>query len=334
MTRRDSLPPRRFCVAPMLDWTDRHERYLLRLISRHAWLYTEMVTTSALLHGDAERHLRFDDSEHPVSLQLGGSDPAELAACARMGADRGYDEINLNVGCPSDRVQGGQFGACLMAQPERVAECVAAMREAVVLPVTVKHRIGIDDQDEWADLMHFVDTVHAAGCDCFIVHARKAWLQGLSPKENREVPPLRYGLVHRLKQVRPELEIVINGGLTSLDEAEAQLERVNGVMLGRAVYHHPMLLSEVDMRFYGDDHGIADEWTVLARYRDYMLRELERGTALRHMTRHLLGLFHGRPGARQWRRILSTEAPRAGAGIEVFDRALAAVSRAAGRPAA
>ncbi|RMG52627.1 MAG: tRNA dihydrouridine(20/20a) synthase DusA [Gammaproteobacteria bacterium] len=329
-----SFPSRRFCVAPMLDWTDRHARYLFRLVSRHAWLYTEMVTTSALLHGDAERHLRFDPAEHPVALQLGGSDPVALAECARMGEAWGYDEINLNVGCPSDRVQGGAFGACLMATPERVAECILAMRDAVDLPVTVKHRIGIDQQDDWNDLIRFVDIVHEqGGCNTFIVHARKAWLDGLSPKENREIPPLMYDRVHRLKRERPHLEIIINGGLTSVGAALEHLEFVDGAMLGRAVYHAPMLLADVDRLFYGDAHAVPDAFEVMSCYRTYIVQELEAGTALRHMTRHLMGVFHGLPGARAWRRILSTEGPCEGAGIEVFDRALSAVSQAADRQA-
>ncbi|WFP52068.1 tRNA dihydrouridine(20/20a) synthase DusA [Methylomonas sp. EFPC3] len=254
MTNTPSVPPpfaaSRFSVAPMLDWTDRHCRYFHRLLSRHALLYSEMVTTGAILQGNAERHLQRDAAEHPVALQLGGSNPRELAQCARIGAGYGYAEINLNVGCPSDRVQNGRFGACLMAEPQLVADCVAAMRDAVSIPVTVKSRIGIDDRDSYTELVDFIATVARAGCKTFIVHARKAWLSGLSPKENREIPPLRYGVVFQLKQDFPELEIVINGGINTLDTAEALLSQVDGVMLGREVYHNPFLLVQVDARIF------------------------------------------------------------------------------------
>ena len=322
MTDSRPLPPWRFCVAPMLDWTERHCRFFLRQISRRALLYTEMVTTGALLHGDRARHLDFDSAERPLALQLGGAEPRDLAACARMAEDWGYDEVNLNVGCPSDRVQNGAFGACLMATPERVAECVAAMRAATRLPVTVKHRIGIDEQDSEADLERFVTTVAAAGCTRFIVHARKAWLQGLSPRENRDVPPLDYGRVHRLKAAHPELDIVINGGLTDLDAAAAQLAHVDGVMLGRAVYHDPYLLAEVDRRFFADAHPVPDRHAVVLAMRPYIERQLARGVPLAAITRHMLGLFRGQPGARRWRRVLTETARRPGADWSVVAAAL------------
>lgn len=323
-----SAPPssHRFCIAPMMALTDRHCRYFMRLLSRHAYLYTEMVTTGALLHGDAEYLLRFHPSERPLALQLGGSEPAALAAAARLGADFGYDEINLNVGCPSDRVQTGRFGACLMAEPHLVAECVAAMRAAVTLPVTVKTRIGIDELDRYDDFYRFVTTVAAAGCDTFIIHARKAWLQGLSPKQNREVPPLRYEFAHRLKRELPRLEIVLNGGLTELTEAQRQLAQVDGVMLGRAAYHHPALLLEVDRLFYGDAHPAPTPHAVIGKLLPYVEEQLRAGAQLHHITRHVLGLFQGRRGARAWRRHLSEQSHRAGAGPEVLRAALARIA--------
>ena len=309
----------------MMDWTDRHCRVLHRTLTARALLYTEMLTTGAILHGDRARLLAFDPLEHPVALQLGGSDPADLAAAARIGEAEGYDEINLNVGCPSDRVQSGRFGACLMREPELVAEGMAAMIAAVGVPVTVKCRIGVDDQDPEESLFRLVDLSAAAGVTRFIVHARKALLQGLSPKQNRDVPPLNYPLVYRLKRERPDLHISINGGIASLDEAGAHLAHVDGVMIGRAAYHTPGMLAEVDRRMFGagDDADLAD---VVAGYRDYVASELARGTHLAAMTRHMLGLFHGVPGARTWRRILTVEGVRPGAGVEVIDRALAAVS--------
>ena len=316
------LSPRRFCVAPMLDWTDRHDRYFMRLISRHAWLYTEMVTTGAIIHGDRDRHLAFNEAEHPVALQLGGSEPADMAECARIGQDYGYDEININVGCPSERVHKGSFGACLMATPETVAECVDSMRQAVDIPVTIKTRIGIDEQEDYEHLHNFVRINREAGCRIFIVHARKAWLKGLSPKENREVPPLRYTLVYQLKQEFPDLEIIINGGLQDLDMAEQQLEHVDGVMLGRAVYHDPWLLSEVDRRFYGDDHEVASARKIIEQMYPYIEELIRDGGQLKYVTRHMLGMFHGRPGAKLWRRTLSEKAYREGAGIEVVEEAL------------
>lgn len=308
----------------MLDWTDRHDRYFLRLISRHALLYTEMVTTGALIHGQRQRYLGYNDEEHPVALQLGGSDPTEMALCAQIAEDWGYDEVNINVGCPSDRVQNGQFGACLMATPDVVADVVDAMRAKVKIPVTVKHRIGIDDQDD-QDLERFITTVSAAGCDVFVVHARKAWLQGLSPKANRDVPPLDYERVHRLKQEHPELEIIVNGGITSHDEIEIHLGKLDGVMVGRQVYQNPYFLAEVD-RLYFDEAGLpkSRDETVEA-FVAYAEENLARGVRLKHMTRHILGLFHGRPGAKHWRRVLSERAPQENAGIDVVREAWAAV---------
>lgn len=289
----------------MMDWTDRHERFLLRLISRHTLLYTEMITTGALIHGECSRFLRYDAAEHPVALQLGGSDPDALAVCARMGADYGYDEINLNVGCPSDRVQAGTFGACLMAEPDLVARCIEAMNRAVTIPVTVKCRIGIDDQDPAIALPRFIATVKEAGCSRFIIHARKAWLKGLSPKENRDVPPLDYPLVHEIAQENPDLDIVINGGITSLDQTESHLLHVDGVMMGREAYRHPYILAEVDRRLYGDDHPIPTRKEIIERYGEYVDRQMAEGVPLIAMTRHILGLMQGCPGARAWRRYLS-----------------------------
>ncbi len=318
MHRRHDHP---LAVAPMMSCTDRHARYLLRLISRHVLLHTEMVTAEALVRGDPVRWLAHHPSEHPLALQVGGADPGVLARCARLGAVYGYDEINLNVGCPSDRVQSGRFGACLMAEPRRVADCVAAMRAAVSIPVTVKTRIGIDDHDDYDFLARFVDAVAAAGCDGFIVHARKAWLAGLSPKANREIPPLRHERVHRLKRERPDLRIVINGGIRTLAEARRQLAHVDGVMIGREAYHNPYLLAEADGLLYGDVRRAPSRHEVLERYLPYVEAERTRGTPLAPMARHLLGLFQGRPGARAWRRHLSEHGHRRGAGPEVLREA-------------
>lgn len=301
-------PPRRFCVAPMMDCTDRFDRALLRLISRRAWLYTEMVTTGALLHGDRERLLRFDAMEHPLALQLGGAEPRDLAACAAIAADWGYDEVNLNVGCPSDRVQAGRFGASLMAEPALVADCVTAMAAACPLPVTVKCRIGIDDQDPAEALPGFVEAVAAAGCRTFIVHARKAWLAGLSPKQNRDVPPLDYPLVHALKAARPDLEILLNGGLTDMAEAAGHLAHVDGVMVGREAYRNPYSLAAVDRLFFGDDRPPRSRAEVLAGYLPLIAAWIEDGVPLKHVTRHLVGLFQGLPGARSWRRAIAEQA--------------------------
>jgi tRNA-dihydrouridine synthase A len=317
--KANPIHPPRFSVAPMLNWTDRHCRYFLRLLSKHVWLYTEMITTGAILHGHAERFLDFSEEEHPVALQLGGSEPHELAQCASIAEIRGYDEINLNIGCPSDRVQSGRFGACLMAEPERVARCVAAIKDSVSIPVSVKTRIGIDHHDSYEELVYFIDQVSKAGCDLFIIHARKAWLQGLSPKENREIPPLRYEIVRQIKQDFPNLTIVINGGIQTLEEAQQHLEFVDGVMLGRVIYHHPYLLADVDDLFYGDaTRPRVSPHAVIEQFIPYVDRQLAQGVQLSHMTRHILGLFHGMPGARGWRRYLTEEAHRSGAGCEVL----------------
>lgn len=313
---------RLIAVAPMLDWTDRHYRYFIRLLSRHTLLYTEMVTTGAILRGDRERLLAHDPAEYPLALQLGGSDPAELAHCARIAADWGYDEINLNVGCPSNRVQSGRFGACLMAEPDLVAACVVAMRAATDLPVTVKTRIGIDERDSYQELADFVRRVAAGGCTVFIVHARKAWLSGLSPKENREIPPLRHEVVHRLKQDFPELTIVLNGGLTTLEQVTEQLRQVDGAMIGRAAYENPYLLADVDRRFFGSSASPPNRHQVVRALLPYLEDRLRAGTPLQCMTRPILGLFQGIPGARAWRRVLSERAWRHGAGVEVVEAAL------------
>ncbi len=297
-----------FCVAPMVDLTDRHCRYFHRLLSRHARLYTEMLSTRAVLLGDRARVLGFDAAEHPVALQLGGSEPAELAAAARIGADSGYDEINLNCGCPSERVQRGAFGACLMAEPMRVADCVAAMRDAVDVPVTVKHRIGIGRDESYGFVRDFVGAVAAAGCELFIVHARNAWLEGLSPKDNRRIPPLRYEIVHRLKRDFPALRFVLNGGLGEHESAVAAARGLDGAMLGRAVYENPWLLADVDARWFGRTGPAPDRTAVALAMRDYARGRLREGVALRAVTRHILGLFNGMPGARRWRRTLSDAA--------------------------
>jgi tRNA-dihydrouridine synthase A len=319
----------RFSVAPMMDWTDRHCRVFHRHLTRRALLYTEMLTTGAIIHGDRERLLGFDAVEHPVALQLGGSDPHELALAARIGEDFGYDEINLNVGCPSDRVKDGRFGACLMAVPELVAACVEAMKRAVSTPITVKCRIGIDDQDPEIALDKLARAVVAAGCDALIVHARKAWLNGLSPKENRDIPPLDYDRVYRLKRAMQDVPVIINGGIQSLDQAKAHLAHVDGVMLGRAAYQEPELLLGVDPELFGEAPPHVDAFAALEAYEPYVARELEAGVRLADMTRHLLGLFAGRPGARLFRRHLSTYAPRRGAGLEVLREALVHVRREA-----
>ena len=319
------LPAHRFSVAPMMDWTDRHCRVLHRTLSSKALLYTEMVTTGAVIHGDRQRLLGYDPSEHPVALQLGGSDPAELAQAAKIGADLGYDEINLNVGCPSDRVQSGRFGACLMREPKLVADCMAAMAAAVSVPVTVKCRIGVDDQDPQQSLPAMVEACAAAGVRTFIVHARKAWLSGLSPKENRDVPPLDYPLVWALKAANPDLTIVINGGIATLDVALEHLQHVDGVMMGRAAYHDAGLLGQVDRRVFGLDVALIDPAEAVEAYMPYVSAQLAQGVPLAHMSRHMLGLFHGRKGARTWRRIMTVEGARSGAGLDVIRTALAAI---------
>jgi tRNA-dihydrouridine synthase A len=312
----------------MMDWTDRHCRYFMRLLSPSVQLYTEMVTAQALYHGDTGKLLQFDPTEHPVALQLGGSDPKLMAAAAQMGADEGYDEININVGCPSDRVQSGQFGACLMASPELVADCVRAMRGATDVPVTIKTRIGIDDFDDYDFLRNFVDIIIGAGCEVFVVHARKAILQGLSPKENRTVPPLDYERVYRLKKDYPELVIVLNGGITSVEECRRHLQHVDGVMIGRQAYHQPWFLTELEAEF-GKRAIPPTRLDIVEQMLPYIERELAAGTLLKHMTRHMLGLFAGRPGARGWRRYLSENAHGIDAGIDVLQRALQRLPKAA-----
>lgn len=317
---------RRFSVAPMMDWTDRHCRHFHRQISRHAVLYTEMVTTGALIFGDRDRYLRFDKAEHPVALQLGGGEPAALAECAKMAEDYGYDEVNLNVGCPSDRVQNNKIGACLMAEPQLVAECIGAMNQAVSIPVTVKHRLGIDDLDSDELLEAFVKGIAETGCNTFIVHARKAILDGLSPKQNREIPPLQYERVYRLKQLYPELEIILNGGVKTLDECEQHLEHVDGVMVGREAYQNPYaMMAEVDSRLYGDSSPAPTRTEVLEAMLPYIAAQLEAGSHLSHISRHMLGLFHGERGGRQFRRVISEQAHRPGAGLKVLEEALSRV---------
>lgn len=327
MTGLDPLAKaRRFSVAPMMDWTTRDYRVFARTLTRHALLYTEMVTSGAILHGTPrERFLGHDEIEHPLALQLGGSDPGELAECAAIAEAWGFDEVNLNVGCPSDRVQNNLIGACLMAYPEKVARAVSAMREAVKIPVTVKCRIGIDDQDEDTDLERFIAQVADAGCEVFIVHARKAWLQGLSPKENRDIPPLNYPRVHRLKVSRPELHIGINGGIKSLEECREQLAHVDSVMVGREAYQNPWLLAGVDEALYGMPGPADSRHAAASALRPYIARRLDEGAKLNHVTRHLLGLFQGQPGGRRFRRHLSEHAHCEGAGLSVFDDALGLV---------
>lgn len=311
----------------MMDWTDRHCRAFHRILTKRAILYTEMVTAEAVVHGDRTRLLGFSHVEHPVALQLGGSDPARLAEAAHIGEDFGYDEINLNIGCPSDRVQEGRFGACLMAEPDLVARCVDAMQQRVSRPVTVKCRIGIDDQDEERDFQRFIETVAAAGCRTFVVHARKAWLKGLSPKENREIPPLDYARVYRLKAARPDLTIVLNGGIETLADAETHLAHVDGVMLGRAAYQTPYLLAAVDQHLFGDDAEPLSRADVIQRLIPYVEQHLASGGRLNNIVRHILGLYHGEPRGRLFRRILSERAPRDGATAEVLAEALAVVAR-------
>jgi len=312
-----------FSVAPMMDWTDSPCRMLHRCLTRYALLYSEMVTADAVLHGDRVRLLAFDAGEHPVALQLGGSDPAKLAQASRIAADFGYDEVNLNVGCPSDRVQSGRFGACLMREPQLVADCVAAMRAAVTIPVTVKCRIGVDDQDPEQSLRALIEICAAAGVSVFAVHARKAWLEGLSPKQNRDVPPLDYELVYRVKRERRDLVILVNGGIESLDQAEAHLRHVDGVMLGRAAYQNPMLLAEVDARFFGAAPVDVDD--AVEAYAEHVARQLAQGARLHALVKPMLGLYAGRPGARLFRRHLSEHAVRDGAGIGVLREALSFV---------
>jgi tRNA-dihydrouridine synthase A len=324
----------KFAVAPMMDWTDRHCRFFHRLLSRRARLYTEMVTTGAVIYGPRERLLGFSPEEHPVAVQLGGSDPKDLAQAAHICADFGYDEINLNVGCPSDRVQDGRFGACLMREPALVGECVAAMKAAVPVPITVKCRIGVDDQDAEEALDRLAGAAVAAGVDALIVHARKAWLQGLSPRENRDVPPLDYGRVYRLKARRPALPVAVNGGIGTIEDARAHLAHVDGVMLGRAAYQDPEILLSVDPCLFGEEPPVANAFEGLEAFEPYVAARLAEGVRLSQMTRHILGLFAGRPGARAYRRHLATEAPKPSAGLETLRAAVAHVSSAGALPQA
>lgn len=314
---------RRFCVAPMMDWTDRHCRFFLRQFSQQALLYTEMVTTGALLHGDRARFLAHDPAEHPLALQLGGSVPAELAACARLAQDYGYDEVNLNAGCPSDRVQHNLIGACLMAHPTLVADCIKAMRDAVDIDVTIKHRIGIDGRESYAELADFVGQVKEAGCRTFIVHARIAILEGLSPKANREIPPLRYEVVHQLKRDFPDLEIILNGGLKTLEECQQHLQVLDGVMLGREAYNNPYLLAEVDQRLFASTAPVISRMAGLQALRPYVEQHVAAGGALHHITRHVLGLAQGFPGARRFRQLLSVEVSKTKQPLALFDQAIA-----------
>ncbi len=322
----EKFPSQRFSIAPMLDWTDRHCRYFHRQLTRNTLLYTEMVTTGAIIHGKGD-YLAFGEQEHPVALQLGGSDPAALAQCAALAEARGYDEINLNVGCPSDRVQNGRFGACLMADAQLVADCIKAMRDVVSIPVTVKTRIGIDELDSYAFLCEFIERVaDKGGCDTFIIHARKAWLSGLSPKENREIPPLDYPRVYQLKRDFPQLTLAINGGVKTLDEAKQHLQHLDGVMMGREAYQNPGILAQVDSELFGEAQAAVDLIAVVRSMYPYIEKELSQGTYLGHITRHMLGLFQGIPGARQWRRHLSENAHKPGADMQVVEAALTLVA--------
>lgn len=314
-------PTRRFSVAPMMDWTDRHCRFFLRLLSKHTLLYTEMVTTGALLNGDHERFLRYHQSEHPLALQLGGSNPADLAACARMAQEHGYDEVNLNVGCPSDRVQNNMIGACLMGHPALVADCVKAMRDAVSIPVTVKHRIGINGRDSYAELCDFVGQVQDAGCTSFTVHARIAILEGLSPKENRDIPPLRYDVAAQLKADFPQLEVILNGGIKTLEACHEHLQTFDGVMLGREAYHNPYLLAEVDQQLFGSTAPVISRAEALAQLRPYIAEHLACGGAMHHITRHVLGLGTGFPGARKFRQLLSVDIHKTKDPLGLLDQA-------------
>ncbi|MFK7608196.1 MULTISPECIES: tRNA dihydrouridine(20/20a) synthase DusA [unclassified Pseudomonas] len=316
-----SAVSRRFSVAPMMDWTDRHCRFFLRLLSKNALLYTEMVTTGALINGDAERFLRHDETEHPLALQLGGSTPADLAVCARMAQEAGYDEVNLNVGCPSDRVQNNMIGACLMAHPSLVADCVKAMRDAVSIPVTVKHRIGINGRDSYAELCDFVGTVRDAGCTSFTVHARIAILEGLSPKENRDIPPLRYDVAAQVKKDFPELEIILNGGIKTLEQCQEHLQVFDGVMLGREAYHNPYILAEVDQQLFGSTDLVITRAQALSLLRPYIAAHIAAGGAMHHITRHILGLGQGFPGARRFRQLLSVDIHKAADPLALLDQA-------------
>ena len=326
-TKPNEYAANRLSVAPMLDWTDRHCRYFHRLLSQQTLLYTEMITTGAILHGKGD-FLEYNEQEHPLALQLGGSNPVDLAACAKLAGERGYDEINLNVGCPSDRVQNGRFGACLMGEPELVAECVSAMKQVTDIPITVKTRIGIDDQDSYEFLTQFVSTVsEKGGCEQFTIHARKAWLSGLSPKENREIPPLDYDRAYQIKKDFSDLVIAVNGGITTLEQTKEHLQHLDGVMIGREAYHSPFILAEVDQQIFGLDTPIKKRSQVVEEMYPYIERELSKGASLGHISRHMLGLFQSMPGARQWRRYISENAHKKGAGIEVVQTALAKIPK-------
>ena len=328
MSMSDISFNRKFSVAPMLDWTDRHCRYFLRLMSKHTLLYTEMVTTGAIIYGKGD-YLGYNQEEHPVALQLGGSDPSDMTRCAVLAQERGYDEVNINVGCPSDRVKNGSFGACLMAQPDVVAQCVAAMQSEVDIPVTVKCRIGIDDMDEDEDFAQFIDAIANAGCDTFIVHARKAWLKGLSPKENREIPPLNYPRVHRLKAARPELSISINGGIKTLDESLEQLELLDGVMMGREVYSNPYIMANVDAQIFGDDNSdVMHRREIVVKMQEYIARQDSPYFKPWHAARHMLGLYQGQAGGRIWRRYLSQNGTGKSPDPDLLMNALDAVEKA------
>jgi tRNA-dihydrouridine synthase A len=323
MTAKQGKLDRRLSVAPMMDHTDRHCRYFLRLISKHILLYTEMITTGAIIHGDRKRLLSYSPIEHPLALQLGGSNPEELGHCAKIAEDLGYDEVNLNIGCPSDRVKSGRFGACLMAEPELVARCIEEMKQQVNIPITVKTRIGIEEHSSQSELESLINHVSHAGCDAFIIHARKAWLSGLSPKENRDIPPLQYEVVHQLKKDFPELEIIINGGFASVGQIKSQYIHVDGVMVGRAAYHNPYMLAEVDQKIFCNKTPIPNRYEILKEFMIYVQQNLEQGIYLNHMTRHILGLFQGQYGARAFRRVISEDAHKPGAGIEVLQEATA-----------
>jgi len=325
--RANKYASNRFSIAPMLDWTDRHCRYFHRLLTSETLLYTEMVTTGAIIHGKGD-FLAYNEEEHPVALQLGGSNPQDLATCAKLAAERGYDEINLNVGCPSDRVQNGRFGACLMAEPQLVADCIAAMKEVVDVPVTVKTRIGIDDQDSYEFLTDFVSIVsEKGGCEQFTIHARKAWLSGLSPKENREIPPLDYPRAYQLKKDFSHLTIAVNGGVKTLEETKKHLKHLDGVMVGREAYQNPYILAEVDQQIFGLDKPVKKRTQVVQEMYPYIEQQLAKGAYLGHITRHMLGLFQNMPGARQWRRYISENAHKPGSGIEVVEAALAKIPK-------
>ncbi len=313
-------------IAPMMDHTDKHFRYFMRLLSKHAVLYTEMITTGALIHGDRQRFLDFNYVEYPLAIQLGGSNPDDLAVCAKMAEDEGYDEVNLNIGCPSDRVQNGQFGACLMSNKNLVADCVNKIQSLIKIPVTIKTRIGIDDLDSYEFLYDFIKTTHEAGCDIFIIHARKAILSGLSPKENRDIPPLNYERVHKLKQDFPTLNITINGGFTELDEIKTQLEHVDGVMVGRAAYQNPFMLVEADKVLFENSGATPTRTDILNEYRDYVAEQVQQGERIKNLTRHVIGLYQGQPGARKYRQLLSAAVPRDKNNIQFLDETIQSIS--------